>query len=364
MLEGDLAAERDEAQSVLAAWGISARDVVFVGAVPGMAGTTARPVVAIRGERYLLRRQSPDLTEDDLRFRHAFMRHLHDAGLPVPALLPRPDGSTVAVTDDGGIYEVQGWLDGREYQTNDAVDSAELEAAASMLGRLHQASASFAGTPHRWPPERSADGLALAYIALIEQAAGDAGMSAAITTSLGRIAEACDARRAAVAVALAAEPAPPQLHIHGDYQAHNLRFAAGNISAIYDFDATRWESRVLELAYALLYFTGVRWDDATSPTPPLVDDGLDILRVHRFLVAYGREAPPAEGEAQLLADALALAFPIIFVNGVVEDLVFPDDFDEVAGDEDALARLHWAETFWPWLDRYRETLAQAWESAS
>ncbi|HEX5158035.1 MAG TPA: phosphotransferase [Ktedonobacterales bacterium] len=361
--DGDLSEAREEAQTVLAAWELSANDVGVVGAVPGMGGTILRPVVEVNGRRYLVRWQSPELTEADLRFRHAFMAHLRDAGLPVPGLLARPDGTTHAITDNG-IYEVQEWLDGRQFATEDAAGEAELEAAARMLGRLHQASAGFQWQPYRWPEERSADGLARSYIALIQQAAEHQDAAIAVKSGLTRVAEACEGRREAAASALAVEPAPPQLHIHGDYQAHNLRFGASEVSAIYDFDAARWDTRLLELAYSLLYFTGVRWDDAFSPTLPLVDDGLDILRVHRYLGAYGREAPPAEGEAQLLADALALVFPIIFVNGIAEDLVFPDDFEHSGEEEDALSRLHWADTFWLWLDRYRDTIAQAWESAS
>ena len=366
MLNDELKAAHDEATVVLAAWGLSPEEVQVVGTLPGMAGTIARPVVEIRGERYIVRRQPPGLTESDLRFRHAFMEHLTAVGLPVPRLLPRPDGTTYALTDEG-IYEAQAWLDGGQFVTDDPSGESELEAAARTLGKLHQTSATFAWQPHRWPEERSGDGLARAYIALIDQAARHSGLSDMVASGLTRIAEACEGRREAASAVLAVEPAPPQLHIHGDYQAHNLRFVPPEVSAIYDFDAARWDTRLLELAYSLLYFTGVRWDGenhAASPTPPLLDDGLDILRAHRYLDAYGREAPPAEGEAGLLADALALVFPIVFVNGIAEDLIFPDDFDIVADDEDALARLHWANTFWLWLDRYRETLAQAWEGAS
>jgi Ser/Thr protein kinase RdoA (MazF antagonist) len=362
--DDELNAARAEAQTALAEWGFSVAETQVVGAVPGMAGAVLRPVVEVNGRRYLVRWQSPELSEADLRFRHAFMAHLRDAGLPVPGLLARPDGTTHAISDNG-IYEVQEWLDGRQFSSEDAAGEAELEAAARMLGKLHQASATFQWQPYRWPEDRSADGLARSYIALIQQAAQHEEASVAVKSGLTRIAEACDGRREAAASALAIEPAPPQLHIHGDYQAHNLRFGPSEVSAIYDFDAARWDTRLLELAYSLLYFAGVRWDDAFSPTPPLVDDGLDILRVHRYLGAYGREAPPAEGEAELLADALALVFPIAFVNGIAEDLIFPDEFEQ-SGDEeeDALSRLHWADTFWLWLDRYRETIAQAWESAS
>jgi Ser/Thr protein kinase RdoA (MazF antagonist) len=362
MLEGEQVAARNEALPVLALWGFEPGEVKALGALLGMAGTMRRPVVEIHGSRYLVRRQPPDLTEADLRFRHAFMGHLMADGLPVPELLHRPDGTTFAIADDG-LYEVQRWLDGVPFVTEDSAEDRSIEAAARTLGRLHQASAGFEWQPHRWPEERSAGGLANAYIALIRRAADRAELPA-VANGLMRIADACQARADAALAALAVEPAPPQLHIHGDYQAHNLRFGLGGVSALYDFDAARWEPRLIEVAYSLLFFTGVRWDEASSPTPPLVDDGLDILRVHRYLGAYGREAPPAEGEAQLLADALALVLPIVFVNGIGEDIIFPDDFAGETDDEDVLMRLEWADSFWLWLDRYRDTLAQAWESGS
>jgi len=142
----------------------------------------------MRGQRYLVRWQSPELSEADLHFRHAFMAHLRDAGLPVPGLLARPDGTTHAITDNG-VYEVQEWLDGRQFATEDGAGEADLEAAARMLGRLHQASADFQWQPYRWPEERSADELARSYIALIDQATQREGIWLAVKSGLTRIAE-------------------------------------------------------------------------------------------------------------------------------------------------------------------------------
>jgi Ser/Thr protein kinase RdoA (MazF antagonist) len=357
MLEGNDAA-------VLAYWGLRPGDAQTVGFVKsGLAGTT-RPIVGIGGARYVLRRQPAELTEADALFRHSFMRHLGARGLPVPELLPRPDGFTYAVVEDG-IYELQGWREGRRYITGDLAEAEMREAAASALGALHQASAEFRWQPHRWPDDRSALAVTQTYIALIRQRSEGAGLPASVARGLARVAEGCGVRLDAAIDALEAAPRPPELHIHGDYQPHNVAFApdaALELAAIYDFDAARFERRIDELAYALLYFAGARWGEETTVTPPLVDEGLDVLAAHRFLAAYGAEAPPAEGEARLLADALTLAFPLVFANGLAEDLVFHDDFDGEPDEGDALARLQWADTFWLWLDRYRDTLAQAWEN--
>jgi Ser/Thr protein kinase RdoA (MazF antagonist) len=363
MEQGVLPAEAlAEAREALGAWKLKDGAWRLVGTVPGSRGAVLRPVVEIGDTRYVLRRQPPDLTLADARFRHAFMARLATAGLPVPAPLPAGDGHTWALVGDG-VYEVQTYRNGHPYLSSGAASGARLEAAAATLGQLHQASADFAWEPHTWPEERSAANVASAYVNLIAEAAENDALSLAIQHGLARVAEGCATRVEQASASLQMADAP-QLHIHGDYQPHHLAFAEPDVSAIYDFDAARYELRLIELAYSLLYFTGLRWDERDGLTPPLVDDGMDILAAHRYLRAYGSEAPPAPGEAAHLTDALALVFPIAFANGAAEDLVFAGDFEGGPDEEDALSRLEWADAFWLWLDRTAETLAQAWESGA
>jgi Ser/Thr protein kinase RdoA (MazF antagonist) len=352
----------DNAREVLSYWGLRAGDWEVAGIITSGLEAITRPILVIGGERYVLRRQANDLSENDTLFRQAFMRHLKGRGLPVSELLPRPDGHTYAVVEDG-IYELQEWLDGGRYVTGGPDEAEWMEDGATTLALLHQASADFEWHQHARSEERSGAGIAQAYVELIRDRADRPALPQTLREGLARVAEQSDGRLEAAVEALEMEPRPPELHIHGDYQPHNLAFGLPGVTAIYDFDAARWERRIDEVAYSLFFFAGVRWDEQPTVTPPLADDGLDILRAHRYLSAYGREAPPAESEARLLADALALTFPIVFANGVAEDLVFTEDFAEPPDEEDALRRLHWADTFWLWLDRYRDTLAQAWEGA-
>jgi Ser/Thr protein kinase RdoA (MazF antagonist) len=352
----------EDIREVLSQWGLSPGAWHEIGTVLGSLGGVARPVIEVDGRRYLIRRQLGDLTEEDTRFRQAFMRHLRAYDLPVPDLLPRTDGRTYAIVA-GGIYELQEWRDGSRYVTGQSGDIDHMIAAAGTLGLLHQASDDFQWRPRVWPEERSPEAITSTYIELIRRSAGAERLPEPLKPGLEWLAESCASRLEAATLALLQLPRLPELHVHGDYQPHNLAFDHASVSAIYDFDAAHWSRRIDELAYSLLYFTGVRWDETPVVTPPLVDDGLDILRLHRFLGAYGREAPPAEGEARLLADAITLAFPVVFANGIAEDLIFSEDFEGIPDLQDGMARLQWADSFWLWLDRYRDTLQEAWEAA-
>lgn len=353
-----LDAMRDQAVSILPAWGLDPGDWRVVDVVMGSLTGDLRPVIETGGERFLFRRQPPGIGEEALTFRHAWLRHLRAEGLPVPLPRPRPGGATHTLMADDA-FELLEWRPGTRFAPDGPNNASALAAASSMLGLLHQASAHFPGPAHRWPADRGPLAVADAYLENLRRAAERPDISAAVSASTVRAAESGTDRIALAATALAARPGPPELHIHGDYRAHNLGFADDAVAGLYDFDAAHWARRVDELAYALICFTGLR-EDESGGTEPQADDGLDIAKAHAFLRAYGAVAPPADGESALLGDALTLAFPIVLVNGIAEDLVFADDFGGPPPDEAILPRLEWSNAFWPWIDRYRDVLAEAW----
>ncbi|HEY7983944.1 MAG TPA: phosphotransferase [Ktedonobacterales bacterium] len=357
----ELEGARAEATAALAAWDLAPDAWQLVGALSGSLGSELRPVVALGGARYVLRRQPPDLHERDIQFRHDFMAHLGAEGLPVPRLLPRPGGATHALVA-GEFYELQEWRAGTPYRPREAHATEQAAAAAATLATLHQASALYAGAPQMWPEERSPRAMARAYLDLLATTERRDATSPAVAAAVARVVTAATERIAAAEDALAVTPGPPELHIHGDYQPRNVAFAGTMLAAVYDFDAVRWARRLDELAYALLGFTALAGDDEHAPAP-LATDGLDTARANAFLRAYGQVAPPAEEEAPLLGDAITLAFPVLLVNGLLEDLVFVEDFSEAPEDADLLARLEWADAFWVWLDRYRDVLAESWQAA-
>jgi homoserine kinase type II len=392
--DGAVNMARHELATVLRYWGYRPEMWRIVGfttsaADPLLAASSAaedaHPIVEVMQTPVVVRRQSMSLLERHTMARHAFMRYLAARGLPVPALLERPDGSTYALvpvvplTDpqqamgityviENAIYEIQAYVAGRRYVTDGPGDDIYLQAAAQTLADLHVASLDYPGSLRHWPRERTLPDMSWAYLERIAEAGQGEGLSRSIASGLRRLARA-SARWAAVAAArLDAHPDLPWLYVHGDYQPHNLAFAGDRVCAIYDFEAMHWDRRVLGLAYALLAFAGLRWDDdsasgAPSTTPPLVEQGLDLERARAFLTTYGQIAPPRPGEADVLGDALLVVLPILFANGVAEDLVFIDrDPHPIHPPRECRAHLEWAETFPAWIEAHRALLRDAWQS--
>lgn len=348
------------------------------------ASPVAHPIVELVQAPVVVRRQFLGMSERDIIARHAFMRYLTEQGLPVPTLLSRPDGTTYAIvpvvplTDpqqasgftyvlENVMYEIQSYMPGRRFVTDGPVEDAYLDAAAQTLATLHRASFDYPGPPHYWPSERTSLALAQIYLTRIADASRADGISRPLATAMRRLAREGMRWAGNAAATIEAHPSLPSLHVHGDYQPHNVAFEAGHVCAMYDFDAMHWDRRILELAYALLAFVALRWEDDTAlptpaPTPPLVERGLDLDRARAFLSAYGQIAPPQPGEADLLGDALLLVLPVIFANGVAEDLVFLDGMSSPAHSQrEGRKHLEWVESFPSWVEAHRSTLANAWK---
>lgn len=369
---------------------------------PYAALTVAHPIIEVTQARMVVRRQQMGLSERDVIARHAFMAYLTARGVPVPSLVARGPGAgegargstwaavpIVPLTDpqhaagnqfviEHAIYEIQAYVPGRRFVTDSPDEEDDLIAAAQTLAALHQASFAYkrpGGAPHPWPRERTMAALAHAYLTRIGAAGHEGRLSRPIAAGLRRLAREGERWVKDAEQRLDAQLDLPWLLVHGDYQPHNLVFtpaadATARVMAIYDFDAMHRDRRVLELAYALLAFAGLRWEEQTAsdsagPNPPLVAHGLDLDRARVFLAAYGAIAPPSPGEVDLLGDALLLVLPIVFANGVAEDLVFFGQVERPAHPlRECGPHIVWAESFPEWVAAHRDALRAAWQDAA
>lgn len=317
--------------------------------------------VEIQGQRYVLKERAEGLVNEDTNHRYEFRTFLRQAGIPIPALWLTPAGeASVTVGED--CFELEEWVNGEQFSTASSSSLAWVSAAGSMLGRIHQASRRYSGKEHRWPSEAHIGGVVQGYLNLAYGKAEASELSEIQALSLA-LTHWCDQWAAvlpAAMVSIGATRGLPEFHIHGDYHALNLRFAGQDVTAVLNWQASRWEKRIFELASALFYFSALEWYADSPLTRPLVKRGLDPERARLFLSAYGAIYPPVPGEASVLGDALTIIAPIATINGPLEDIFFTEIVREESTIDDVMERLSWAASLPAWLTRVRRSLGEMW----
>ncbi|MBO0782971.1 MAG: phosphotransferase, partial [Ktedonobacteraceae bacterium] len=153
----------------------------------------------------------------------------------------------------------------------------------------------------------------------------------------------------------------PEWHIHGDYHALNLRFRDDGVAAVLGLEASHWEKRIFEVAYALFSFSALAWEPTESLARPLVKRGFDPESARRFLKGYAEFCSPVKGEAELLADAVMVMVPVATINGPLEDLFYAQETLDETLIEDIMERLTWAASLPAWLARVRHSIAEMWD---
>lgn len=310
------------------------------------------------GVRYILRERAGGLIDEDIDHRYAFREYLREAGIPIPSLHLTPKGEP-SVTIGETTFELEREVGGAIFSTSSPHELTWISAAGKMLARIHQTSQSFPGLQHRWPTEAHIGGMVQGYINLAREKAETTEL-VALSAALSNWCDQWESTLPAAMIAIGAVRGLPEFHIHGDYHPLNLRFDASKVTAVLNWDASRWEKRIIELAYTLFYFSAFAWSPDSSQVYPLVMRGLDPECLRAFLGAYGSIYPPVPHEAAILGDALLLVAPIATVNSLLEDLFFtPHGIDESLI-EDLMDRLAWATTLPSWLGKVRRSLGEMW----
>ncbi len=329
------------------------------GALDLSAGSGGGWLVDIEGERYTLRERPEGFLGEDLHHRYDFQRYLQQAGIPIPPLWFTPQGEP-AVTVGGTAFELQRWVSGEPFATAHPRSLDWIALAGTMLGRIHRASLEYPGHQHRWPSEVHIGGIVQSYLNLARAKAAENGVPQAVSLALSEWVDQWEALLPNAMMSIGSGQHLPELHIHGDYHARNLRFNRSGITAVMGLEASRWEKRLFEVAYALFFFTALAWQPDDHLTPPLVKRGFEPERARRFLHAYGEVYPPVRGEALLLADALMLIAPMVTLNGPLEDLFYTQAEPDTVLSEDLIERLSWAVSLPAWLARVRHPLTEMW----
>ena len=285
------------------------------------AGSRRAPKVRISGSEgeFLLKRRAarPELVERVV-FNHGLQLHLEADGVPVARLVGTLRENRSMLILEEQVYELFEWVDGRRIVRA----APEVRNAGRILGRLHRSGERFepAGESgvlgfHAARTVKHAFERVEPAIVRADPAVDRPALAAVIDRLHGALERARDEVEAGGWDSLPDQP------IHGDWHPGNVLFTPGAgterkpgiVRAVIDFDSSRREPRLVDLANGLLHFA-MRSDRDRSPADWPIS--LSPSRMEAMVSGW-REivGPPLPGEGPML--------PSLMIEALVAESVVP-----------------------------------------
>lgn len=282
-----------EAVRILRRWGFEADERQIE---PGSGTANAGAIVSLPDRRLMLRRRNSRYARTDwVRFDHALLAHLAADGLPVPRGVSGTIGQSWLHESDQ-VYELFAFIEGGQHTPG---DPNELRAAGEVLAGLHLSARRLDPPVEKhWPRFHDPGDLPEWLEPLVEQAHGtDAAVLA-------------DARALALELAARLDDdayrSLPRTIVQGDYHPANLKFRAGRVVGVFDWDWASSQPRMVDVADGLLFFCGVRNSPLVAGDIWSLTEAfrIDQARVERFLDGYLSRLTPSAGELRALPDLM------------------------------------------------------------
>ena len=314
-------------------------------------------------QQYFLRLYNPNIVPSEILFEHALLEHLKSNGFTLAAaIIACRDGSTLVRTPASastfnrtGHWALFEFLAGEDRYTWTDTDltKKELTSAADILARLHSCGRGFvppSGASRIQP--RIMDFLPTfkhRFSTFLNQAGGHK-CDRLLAQNYRLICEAVDE-----GLGFGSKfNGMPELPIHCDYHPGNLKYRDEEGVGIFDFDWSKIDYRLFDVALGLIYFTA-KWNKST--------DGLKRKNVITFLVSYDARCHQlnqmdslTQQEKKCLGPMLAIANLFLLNWCLVDFFSTPDmDDDEYHGYiAHNIGLIHWlranAETLAQWID--------------
>ena len=294
-----------------------------------------------RGQKnqYLLRLYNPGTAKSEIVFEHALLNHLKSNGFSLAAaVIECRDNETLVQTPppDGHRGRVAYWaifefLDGEDRYswTNTDLTDTELVSAAEIFARLHHCGHGFKKPPgaDRAQPRimEILPAFRDRFSACLDKAANRRS-DRLLNSHFGLIDD-------AVGFAMGFDDGfqgMPGVPIHCDYHPGNLKFAGEKVVGVFDFDWSKIDYRLFDIALALIYFNSL-WDHKTA--------GLRPNKFSLFLGTYHQACQPLSGIRPLTQQEQRNLVPMLSIaNLYVLHWELVEFYDSFQPDDDAFFR--------------------------
>jgi homoserine kinase type II len=218
--------------------------------------------------KYLMRRYNPKTTEKEIKFEHALVGHLKNNGFDIVAsVIQNKTGASYVKEKPSGkspvderLWAVFEFLEGEDRYTwvDTCIASEDMISAAKVLAQLH-----IAGQDFHKPPDADRAQLKImdflpsfrGVYAEFTRRAGNRNFDQTFLNHREAILKTIDRNLLTAPDILKL----PQLPIHCDYHQGNLKYQDSRVIGVFDFDWSKIDLRLFDLALALVYFCAI-WD--------------------------------------------------------------------------------------------------------
>ena len=246
-----------------------------------------------RSKKFFMREYNPGIAESEIRFEHALLNHLRKNGLDiVSGVIPCRDGSTFVKTSVQGqkatYWGLFEFLEGDDPYTWVKTDlsDAEFISAANILAQLHHAGRDFIkpeGADRAQPRIMEFILTFKSTFSGYARRVGDSRCDRLFKANRDRIFSVIDS-------CIAADKnygGMLEVPVHCDYHPGNLKYKNETGVGIFDFDWSKIDYRVFDVALGLVYFTS-EWSGAAAGS-------LRMDKFALFLKSYNDKCTRLEG---------------------------------------------------------------------
>jgi len=286
-------------------------------------------------EHYFLREYSPAARETEIRFEHALLSHLRSSGfdlasVPIPGrdsttYFQAPASSPLLQADNfWALFDFLKGEDKYSWTETDLTDE-EISSSADILARLHHHGADFkkpANSDRAQPPIMRFLPLLKQNFAAFSTKAPKSRSSELFKKHAPKIQSILDAGLDAQA----GYEGLLKIPIHCDYHPGNLKFKNEKGIGLFDFDWSKIDFRVFDVALALFYFTA-QWQGENAGCLRLTPFRLFLNVYQETCTHLDRVGPMTPRELRALVPMVAYANLYVLNWSII-------DFSEKAAADD------------------------------